>query len=374
MFDTSAHNGNELNELVGELYQSALSGKWSGVLHRIAAATHSNKAFFYLHQVSQDNPMMIEVASTLDYPANAVRHYQMHHKEDPYYAVTRTMSEGDLLCLNDFIDIDEYKDTAFYQSILKPMDAGKVLGVCLIRDGRYESMFVINRGFDDPAYSENDRALMSILSPHLRRAIQIGKELRLFRQYVSISRSILDQQNKAIAVCDADARTLSLNQFAQKHLVNSAAVFTQDGVLLTHSPVMTKRLHHHIRQCAAQHYTDVGTQESLVLESDNHTEAVLVISPLSREPELIEFDVPCALVTVTFQQTFNWQRVVNEYAVTPAQLALLKDLQSKKSLKRIAADTGRAYNTLRVHMQQIYRKFGVSSQIELMVKLSALRG
>ena len=116
-----------------------------------------------------------------------------------------------------------------------------------------------------------------------------------------------------------------------------------------------------------------ANQRTILLESSNVSHSLVTVSPLKPEAMFNDFSVPCALVTVVFQTTIKWLLVRSEMNLTTKELELLQSIYCKKKLNDIAIELNVSYNTLRTHLQNIFKKFRVNSQSELMIKLALFR-
>lgn len=364
---------NELSEMIGDIYDSALSSDWDDFLGRLIDVTQSNKAFFFLQNFNEKTPLFIEFKANFQFPNQALLDYQNRPFDDPFYNVTKSCIEGEAFYCNKLLDISEYKRSEYYRSILKPMQSYWIMGGTLCRDGVYESSFAINRGENDIAYSEKDFNLIRLITPHLSRALHIYRELRLYKQYADISKSILDQQDKAIVVCDENGRVVIANEFANENLTNKAPIYFHQDKLLIPISAYQKRLEQLIKLCCSLSYRDIGTQESLAIDTIDGDNVLVMVAPLRVKHAFVDIDRPSCLVTVTFQKQLKWEVLLKEFGLTPKELQLLKGLYAKKRLYELNDSLGVSYNTLRVHLKSIFKKIQVNSQAELMVKINLFK-
>lgn len=240
----------------------------------------------------------------------------------------------------------------------------------LCRDGEHESSININKAESDEPYSKQDIHFMNIITPHFSRAIHIFKELRLYKNYSNISKSILDQQNKSILVCDAQGTIMVKNEYAERNLVMPSDISIRGGKILLANKTYQKRLEFFIKQCSALAYKDVGLQETLVIEQTGGANKLVTVSPLINQNTFNDIEVPCCLVTINNHQQINWQNVKNEFELTPKELELIRAIYAKKKLNDLTDLFNVTYNTLRTHLQSIFKKTGVNSQTELLIKLN----
>jgi len=371
--DINLSNG-ELSALIGDIYDAPLSGGWADVLDKIIDITQSNKAFFVLQKLKEDKPLLLEFQTTFDHCPNILKDYNARFKEDPFYKVTKISTEGEALNLCDYIDLAQLKSSQYYQDLFVPMKSYHCLAGILIRDGEYDSAYAINRGEDDKPYSPQDFNLFKLLTPHMSRAANTFKILKLYKNYGNISKSILDQSDKAIVVCDENAKIILSNSFANSKVEKVEQVSFLDNKLRLSNAVYNRQLSQYIKHCASLSFNQINSQETIIIDDFVDAENILItVSPLNNRNEMNDIDIPCCMVTISFQQILNWSLVAREFRLTDKELQLLKAIYSMKKLNDLTESFGVTYNTLRTHLQAIFKKTLVNSQTELMMKLNMFK-
>jgi len=365
-----AISNSELSALIGNIYEGSLTGEWQNVLHTFMDYTSSNKAFFFLQKLEENTPLILELATDFDIPPEALVYYQDHPLEDPCHQTTSLLTEGESHYCNEYVNLDKHKEGEYYKKVFEPMKAYHVLVGVLCRDGLHESVFAINRDEHEPAYSLQEKNLFELITPHFSRAMHIFKELRLYKNYASISKSILDQQDKAILVCDANGTVVIQNDYAERELVLPSLITLVNSQINIAGPVYQQRLQYFIEQCANLAYKDIGVQETLVIEQKGADSILITVSPLLNKNTFNDIDVPCCLVTINYQHQVNWNNVKCEFELTPKEMQLLKAIYAKQKLNDLTTVFNVTYNTLRTHLQSIFKKAEVNSQTELLVKLN----
>ena len=364
-------NNVELSELISDIYQGALTGDWQPSLHKIMEYTESNKAFFILSKIGDDSPIVLELTTNFDFPEQALIGYKENPiEDDPCFQTTKLLTEGEYHYCNEVIDLQQHKHTKYFQEVFVPMRAYHVLVGILCRDGAHESVFSVNRDEGEPEYGNKDKNLFNLITPHFSRAMHIFKELRLYKQYSNISKSIIDQQDKGILVCTQDGTVVIKNNFAEQCFDASVDIYLSDNRIKIRDKVAQKRFEQYVDQCASLSYQEIGTQETLIIEQSQSINVLITISPLLNQNTFNDLEQPCCLITMTLEHQVNWQSVKSEFELTPKELKLIKAIYGKKKLNELSEEFSVSYNTLRTHLQNIFRKAEVNSQTELMIKLN----
>lgn len=362
----------ELSTFIGKIYDASLNNNWVGILEELREKTQSNKAFIVLQKYGCPKPLILEFSMNFDYDQKVLQDYYSRAFEDPLYLVLKDMSEGECNDLSKLININDIVRSDYYQQIFIPMKSHYAMTGILIRDSEYDGFFAVNRGPTEPPYGQSDLAFLELITPHLSRAFHIYKSLQLYKQYSAINKSILDQTDKGILVCDENNQILLANDSANLEIQHAADMKVIGSQLTLNIAAFNKRLHHCIKQCALLP-NGIDTQESIMLDRANGDSLLITISPLNRKMSFVDFDYPCVLVTLNKQSAIRWLAVKQEYALTKKEIALVKSLSLKKKLNELSVENRVSYNTLRTHLQSIFRKMSINSQAELMVTLGMFR-
>jgi len=359
----------ELSELIGRVYQAALMNEWSSLLDKIITVTNSNKAFIVLNNTSKKKPLVFKFQTNFSVSKELLEEYYARFEEDPFYGVTKAVIEGESLNISDYLQHSEIEKSDFYKKIFVPLRSYHCLASILIRDEYYDATFAINRDKSDKKYDKKDLNLIRILTPHLSKALNISKTLQLYKDYSSISKSILDQIDKAFVICDENGRIILCNGYANEVLNGNSPIYLNVDKLKIKQKIYNEMLYQLIKQCAHETFINIVAHESIILESEGKC-ILISVSPLtlnnSQHKDL-------CLITITFQENLHWKNVKQDFHLTPKELHLLQGLHNKRKLNELTKDFGVTYNTLRTHLQSIFKKLDVNSQAELMLKLNLYR-
>ena len=217
---------------------------------------------------------------------------------------------------------------------------------------------------------EQDFNLFQLMTPHLSRAVQTFKKLRLYKNYANISKSILDQTDKGIMVCDKFATITLCNEYADKKVKELPEFNCTDGKLKLQDEMLNRQLAYYLRECASLSYNGIGRQQTIFLDKPGQESIQITVSPLKDRNRFNDLDASCCLVTIELKRPMNWNAVIQEFGLTAREQQLLRAIYNKKKLSDLSELFGVSYNTLRTHLQSIFRKADVNSQTELMIRIS----
>ena len=361
----------EVSTLIHTIYHSVLHADWQPFLQKICDITGSNKAFFYLVDHHSQTPPYTSYRINFAYDLAVVLDFQRRQFEDPGYQITRFETEGTVLDLAQHINFDDYEQTEFYQSIYLPMRSHQMIGAVLLRDDQYDSCFILNRGKYDSRYCQSELDLLTLLTPHLQSALRLFAALQLHQSNSRLSQAVLDQSPQPLLVCSATGNIRLCNKKAQDWLEQNPLLFVQQQQLQFRSPVYQHRLRQLLQQAVGQVQNCSLPASMPVDDAQGQQQALLQFDPLQlQDTELAKEQV--VLVTIRLPKVPDWHWLQQQFELSCRQLQLLQALHQSQKLSAMAAQYQISYHTLRSHLQQLFRKFAVNSQTELMLKLSAL--
>lgn len=363
-------DASQLSDLLQLLYQSVPSGNWQPFLQQVMEITQSNKAFVSLKNIQDDSPLFLNITFNFDYSTEAVIAYQQRPFDDPLFDVVRFLPEGDIIEPTKVLDFKSYCDTDFYRYILKPLRNHHALGLVVLRDGTYDSSFVVNRGEDDPAYSENEYQFLELLKPHVQQAMRLFTLFRDIKQQNDMLQVVLNQNDKALLVIDADGFIKLKNKQASTILSTYPYWYCVADRFSLKNSIEQTRFRQLLHQCLQQE--ELSNDRLYLQLTESESQISLALAPL-HWLKLEDNTEKLCLLTIDYQHRIRWGAVKIEYELTPRELELTQALHANQKLTELSNQMGVSYNTLRRHLQAIFSKCRVNSQSELMLLLSRFR-
>ncbi|RKF19955.1 hypothetical protein DBZ36_05750 [Alginatibacterium sediminis] len=361
----------ELSRLIGLIYTSAWNNDWAEALSFLMHLSGSNKAMLVLSIPSQHQPLIMEFHTNFDYEPDVLARYSATTAQDPYYQQSLVFSEGDCICFDKQLVIQTVAHQTYQNEVLSPLNAHQILGAVLLRNTIADAYVSVNRGELDLPYSEDDILLIEMLVPHFQQALKMFMSLQLYREYLSISQRVIEQNSEALLVCDKDAAVHLCNPVARQLIERSPWLEMHDNTLQITKQSLSTWFKSKCAKVASKcgQGINFGFSETIDTTSEHLTISVNALSQTSTRSEI---KLACCLVTLSCGNVPNWQLVKLNFKLTASELSLVQNLYSKMKLKAISQRDGVSYNTLRSHLKSVFRKTQVSSQSELFIRLMEL--
>ena len=264
---------------------------------------------------------------------------------------------------------DERKTSPAYNEGMRHCGAQHGLTVRLDGPGGSHIVWEIADPVDAGGWMSSRVGTIARILPHLRRYVRVRSALADAGALGASQADLLDNSHAGVMQLDRGGRVLEANDSAAELLRRDDGLSDEGGGLRAAWPEDDARLQMLLAR-ALPRLVGPGASGSMLLrrrssgprlalhvkpvarrEADHRTRRVaalvLIVDPVSRarrvEPALVE----AAL------------------GLTPTQVEIAVLLAEGRTPREIAAATGREYNTVRAHLQQMFSKFGFSRQFEL---------
>ncbi|NDV89705.1 hypothetical protein GTH32_00645 [Alteromonas sp. 345S023] len=359
-----------LSLLIGKIYDRGIRGDWLDVLEDIMLLSKSNKIFYIVRASNCLKPIIYEFITGFDYDRNVLESYINNIEKDPWYQIAKLSLQGDLLRYSELLPVSSFSASQIYKDVFIPMRTHHCIGGVLLRNENYEATFAINRGAEDPPYSDDDFEFLELIMPHLSRALAISLELQTYKNIATIAEGISRNSSKAIILCDKAANILQLNSRASTLLTQSGYFSSNKKSLNLNIDYIDRKLNDIIANNAIFSGDNVRCRQVLLLNVIQHETLLIEVTPLMRKYTDLGENLDCCLVAITAEMNLDWNSFQSEFSLTEKELQVTQLVYSKKRVSDIAQLLTIKENTVRTHLQNIYSKVRVSTQSELIVTLN----
>lgn len=227
----------------------------------------------------------------------------------------------------------------------------------------------------DQEFDERERRMLSLLLPHVQRAVQIHRRLTVAEQQSTLTFEMLERISLGIIVVEADARIVFTNSVAHRVLLLGRDLTAVQGRLRLRNQLPKRNFEKVLRDAA---WTSMGRGISpggvVAVPRPEGLPLSMLISPyrapLSSDPRahgaaLIIFSDPDTLPEVPDRA------VAQMLGLSPAEGRLMSALVAGQSITEYAEAVGISKNTAKTQMRQIFNKTGYNRYADIVRAVAA---
>ena len=175
---------------------------------------------------------------------------------------------------------------------------------------------------------------------------------------------------------DHRRRVRSLNAAAENLLGRSDFVWTD---MAGRFGCAEPRLIEHIDSCLAHwHRPDLDRDPEMFLIARNSLQVparvTVIVTPWNSERSFFRGPECILLIETAGTELADLREIKRFYGLTDAEVRVAAALASGLTVNEVAAQCGTSPATVRVHVRQVFRKLGVSRQVDLVRLVHALAG
>jgi len=357
-------------DLVGRIYDAAAEPElWPIFLEKFAEAIHGAPTQILLYDVEHHRGNLTATVR-LD-PWYKAKYDEYYGRLDCWGAHGRHLMNtgnvvtGQMLCPDAILSGSE-----FYNDFLKPIDSFHQFCGFVFQEQTAVALISTLRPQRAGPFDDEAVQLLSLLMPHLQRAIQLHQKIVGLRAQAESSTGALDCLPIGFLAIDPIGKVLLVNRHAQEIFNLNDGLSITLGGLTTRRHEETARLRDLINQAGS-------TSSGKSLCSGG---IMLISRPSMRRP----FQVLVAPLSQTFPRLWPEQSVVGVFLIDPenrpmsteqvltelfdlssAEARLAASLMRGESLDEAAAKFHLSRNTLRSQLRSIFAKTSTSRQGEL---------
>ncbi|WP_063614148.1 helix-turn-helix transcriptional regulator [Bradyrhizobium sp. Cp5.3] len=365
----------ELNEkllsLVADIYDASLDdSRWTTTLGSIVDLAGGQGGG--LVWIGAAGEAMISHAVGVE-PAHVQSYIETYEPFDPSRGVLHA-PVGQIQTIRDWIDVDEFRTTRFYNEWARPQGLEDAANILLHKSAEGISRLSIMK-----AGSAVDRRMYQVIShltPHVQRAMLVRQKLQQQNALEATSARTLDALQTAVLLLDADGNITHSNASA-RDILDEADVLRSVHGRLVMSDLNADRV---LRQALAG--TVLGDRAmtsasiSLHLMARDGSRYVGHLLPLTagrRQMFAASYEA-CAVLFVSKAalDTIVAPDLIRKlFKLTPAELRVFLSIVEIGGVPDVARSMGIAETTIKTHLARIFTKTGTKRQADLVRLVAA---
>ncbi|RLQ21478.1 helix-turn-helix transcriptional regulator [Seongchinamella sediminis] len=366
------------DELLGLIYQGPLEDRpWQSALPLLRVLFDAQVASLVLRPPSAEDrgailncvrPEPGHIGDDLADPEawQAASYREEFFSLDPFV----NLPPDKVVSLEDVLSDEELVASEYYRQYLEPVGLFRILGVDTVEPGGMVARLRFSRRKSEASFSSEERQLLAMITPHLRRAIQIHAALNRATSERDVYAGAVAQLAMASIILDGQARVLSANPVAQ------ALLDEGDGLSLRGERLHIdgRDSHQELQQAVAgvvrtQHRGEPSVVKALrVPRSAGRSDLGLVVRPVPASEWSEGQSSPSAAIFISdpdLHESASRQALAELFELTPAEANLAILLARGLSLAEASTAQNISQHTARAQLKSIFAKTGVSRQAEL---------
>ena len=299
----------------------------------------------------------------LAYPANAYgpaenKIFEQHMHEHPLITHNQKTRDVRALKLSDFLTQRQFHRLALYNEFFRPLSAEHQMAFGLPSPPSLTIGIALNRTKRD--FSERERLLLNVLSPHLIQAYRNAEAVTQLRNELALVKQTLEKLDQGIVVLTRDGKVALANARAIQWITNYFGTLPAGGNRL---PEILQRWVKQQEHIVASHDDVPPPQEPLVVEREGKR---LVVRHLC--------DSTQCLLLLDEQQTIHSPHALERLGVSHREAQVLFWLAYGKTNMEIGTIVEISPRTVQKHLEHIYQKLGVENRTAAAVRALSVVG
>ncbi|MET4017422.1 LuxR C-terminal-related transcriptional regulator [Bradyrhizobium sp. S3.2.12] len=281
---------------------------------------------------------------------------------------------GQIQTIRDWIDVDEFRTTTFYNEWAQPQGLEDAANILLGKSAEGISRLSIMKGggpVDRRMYQT-----ISHLTPHMQRAMLVRQKLQQQNALETTSVRTLDALRTAVLLLDADGHITHANASAREILDEADVLRSVHGRLVTSDLNADRMLRQALAGTALGDRSMTSASISLHLTARNGSHYVGNLLPLTAGRRQM-FGAGYEACAVLFVSKAALETIVAPdlirklFKLTPAELRVFLAIVEIGGVPDVARSMGIAETTIKTHLTRIFTKTGTKRQADLVRLVAA---
>ena len=370
----------DFSNLIGLLYQGALEPQpWQSALPALREALDAQVVSLVLRPPSADDEGVIlncvrqdesvdnshvTLADPNDWEVSAYR--EQFFSLDPFVSLPLDK----VIALEDILPDKDLVTSDYYLHYLKPINLFRILGVDTSEPGGMLARLRFSRRASEPRFKATERQLLTLLTPHLSRAIEIYAKLNRMTSERDLYAGAVNQLSVASIILDEQGRMLTTNAVGRALLDQGEGLSLRDGHLHIEGRNINKELQEALTSIIREQlHGETSVVRALrVPRPGGRSDLGLVVRPVPASQWSEGQVSPSAAVFISdpdLQESTSRPILGALFELTPAEANLATLLARGLSLAQVSVAQNVSQHTARAQLKSIFAKTGVSRQAEL---------
>ncbi|WP_419161268.1 helix-turn-helix transcriptional regulator [Candidatus Palauibacter sp.] len=304
-------------------------------------------------------------------------YFEDYFPEDERILRIPQLPHGQLVETGDLYTDREKKTSRAYNEALRDVEGQNGLHVRLDGPEQSDILWVLCDSTERGGWGADQVELIKRLLPHVRQYVIVRQALAEAGALGASLGELLESTRFGLIQLNRDGGIVAANDRARKLLREGDRLKDERGFLWIRVRTENAELSR-LLDCALPPFGTPGAAGSMMFgRSSSRGPLILHISPVGERQPYCQARRVAALVLVLDPATpapVDPALVAVVLGLTPTESRLAVALAAGHTVRDIALSTGRTEQTVRWHMKQIFRKQGISRQVDLVRRVLKLGG
>jgi DNA-binding CsgD family transcriptional regulator len=358
--------GADTLDLISRVYDAAVTPEsWPGVLELCREFVGGVSAAVFAKSVTGNRRQLYHIDGRIDAFQTQV-YFSTLAPIDPSNTVQVYAEVEEGVINSQKLDMEDFAQTRFAREWAAPQHIVDIGFATLERQGDWASLFGVFRHERDGLGDEAMRLRISLLAPHIGRALRIGNMIGGANQQADTFRNTIDGLAAAVLLVDAEGRLVHANH-AGRTMLGAGQAVTQgrEGVLRLDRQGMRAFLPQPGEVVPHSASVETASGERLVVHVLPLTGGMRTYAGLGGDAVAALFVQPARFNPPSIPQT-----LARAFNLTPAELRVALATLSHDRVADVAETLGVAEPTVKTHLSRVFAKTDTRRQADI-VKLVA---
>jgi DNA-binding CsgD family transcriptional regulator len=366
----------DFSALIAEIYDAAIDASlWQPALAKAAKFIGGSSAALFSKDAASGAGNSYHEFGTDPYYRQL--YFEKYVKLDPATTGHFFAEVEQPISVTDLMSYDEFLETRFYREWVQPQGVVDFLAAVLVKSVTSVAMFGVFRHERDGLVDEEARRRISLVIPHIRRAVLVTRTIDIKTTEAATFADTLDGLSAGMCLLDSEGRVVHANIAGRALLAMGEFLFEAGGRIVARDREIDGILRE-LLGAAGSGKGDVAVGTAgidLPLRTQDGTRYVAHVLPLTSGARRLAGTNYSAVAALFIRKSAIEvpsppEVIARAYHLTPTELRVLLAIVEVGGVPEVANSLGVAESTVKTHLGHLFEKTGVTRQADL-VKIVA---
>jgi DNA-binding CsgD family transcriptional regulator len=366
----------DFSALIAEIYDAAIDASlWQPALAKAAKFIGGSSAALFSKDAASGAGNIYHEFGTDPYYRQL--YFEKYVKLDPATTGHFFAEVEQPISVTDLMSYDEFLETRFYREWVQPQGVVDFLAAVLVKSVTSVAMFGVFRHERDGLVDEEARRRISLVIPHIRRAVLVTRTIDIKTTEAATFADTLDGLSAGMCLLDSEGRVVHANIAGRALLAMGEFLFEAGGRIVARDREIDGILRE-LLGAAGSGKGDVAVGTAgidLPLRTQDGTRYVAHVLPLTSGARRLAGTNYSAVAALFIRKSAIEvpsppEVIARAYHLTPTELRVLLAIVEVGGVPEVANSLGVAESTVKTHLGHLFEKTGVTRQADL-VKIVA---